>query len=121
LETPVRIIGEKGRAVAALLQRQELGPKNASGRPRPIPTSEPPIQLRADHVIAAIGTMIEADLFPELARRTDSGFAVSDAGASSVSRIFIGGDAVNGEGTIVAAFADGRRIGEHIAEFLRRT
>jgi len=121
LEVPVRIIGENGHVVATFLQRQELGPMDASGRPRPIPADAPPIRLPADYVIIAVGASVETALFAELARESGDHFAVNEKGESSVPGVFIGGDAVHGEGTIVGAFAEGRRIGEHIAEFLRKT
>jgi NADPH-dependent glutamate synthase beta subunit-like oxidoreductase len=121
LEVPVRIIGKNGHAIAALMQRQELGPLDASGRPTPIPADDPPVRLPADHIIIAVGAAVETALFPELARDVSGHFVVNEKGAANMPGVFVGGDAVHGEGTIVAAFAEGRRIGEHIAEFLRRT
>lgn len=121
LEMPVRFIGKSGQAIAALVQRQELGPLDASGRPTPIPADDPPVRLPADHIIIAVGAGVETALFPELARDVGGHFVVNEKGATNVPGVFVGGDAVHGEGTIVAAFAEGRRIGEHIAEFLRRT
>ncbi|MBM3324215.1 MAG: FAD-binding protein [Calditrichaeota bacterium] len=120
LEAPVRIIGEKGHVVAVDLQRQELGAMDSTGRPTPFPADVPPIRLPANHVIIAIGASVEPALFPELARDAQGHLVANEKGESNQPRVFIGGDAVHGEGTIVAAFAEGRRVGEHIAEFLRR-
>ncbi|MFH1011180.1 MAG: FAD-dependent oxidoreductase [bacterium] len=121
LETPVRIVGEKDRVIGVDLQRQELGPMDASGRPTPIPADESPIRLPADSVIIAVGAGVETALFAELARDARGYFLANEKGESNRPRVFVGGDSVHGEGTIVAAFAEGRRIGEQIAEFLRRT
>ncbi len=121
LEVPVRIVGEAGHVIAVDLQRQELGPVDESGRLTPVPTNDSPIRLPADHVIIAVGAIVETALFAELVRERGDHFVVNEKGESSVLGVFIGGDAVHGEGTIVAAFAEGRRIGEHIAEFLRKT
>jgi NADPH-dependent glutamate synthase beta subunit-like oxidoreductase len=121
LEAPMRIVGENGRVVAVDLQRQELGSSDSSGRPTPIPTDAPPTRLPADLVIVAVGAGVETGLLAELERDVGGYFLANEKGESNRPRVFVGGDAVHGEGTIVGAFADGRRVGEHIAEVLRRT
>jgi NADPH-dependent glutamate synthase beta subunit-like oxidoreductase len=118
LEAPVRIVGENGRVIAVDLQRQELGSADSSGRPTPIPADAPPTRLPADFVISAVGASVEAGLFAELERDASGHFVINEKGESNRPRVFVGGDAVHGEGTIVGAFAEGRRVGEHIAEVL---
>lgn len=118
LENPVRIIGKDNRVVAVELQRQKPGALDASGRPKPIPIDAPPIRLSATRVIVAVGAGVESEIFPEIPRN-DAGWLMQDE--SSTPRVFVGGDAARGEGSVVAAFAEGRRIAENIAEAFGRT
>jgi len=118
LENPVRVVGEKGRVVGVDVQRQQLGAPDASGRPRPIPVDDSSFRLSADRIIIAVGAGVEADIFPELARDEAGHLASGENNESSVSGVFVGGDAAHGEGTVVGAFSEGRRAAENIAKRL---
>jgi glutamate synthase (NADPH/NADH) small chain len=65
LLTPLRILGEDGRAVAVEVQRTRLGPPDASGRGRPEPTDEPPYLLPVTAVIKAMGQRPDFTLLPD--------------------------------------------------------
>ncbi len=114
LENPVRIAGEGGRVKAVDLQRQQPGEIDASGRPTPIPVDAPPIRLDATRVIVAIGARVGEAILPEIPR-SDAGWLVPNE--SSTPRVYVGGDAARGEGTIVGAFAEGRRVAEEIIQY----
>lgn len=121
LENPVRFVGEGGHVVAVELQRQQPGPVDASGRPTPLPMDSATIRLPANHVIIAVGAGTDTEIFPELARGKEGWFLADGSGQSSVPGVFVGGDATRGEGTIVGAFAEGRRVAENIAKRLGTT
>jgi len=115
LENPICIIGEDGRVKAVDVQRQIPGEIDASGRPKPIPVDAPPIRLDATHVIVAIGARVSEAVLPEIPRN-NAGWLVHHE--NSVPRIYVGGDAAHGEGTIVAAFAEGRRVAGEMIQYL---
>ncbi len=116
LENPIRIIGEKEHVKAIELQRQIPGELDASGRPTPIPVDAPPIRLDATRVIVAIGARVGEAILPEIPRSNTGWLVPNESGAP---RVYVGGDAAHGEGTIVGAFAEGRRVAEDIIQYLK--
>jgi glutamate synthase (NADPH/NADH) small chain len=118
LENPVRVVGEEGRVVAVDVQRQEPGTPDATGRPKPIPVDGAVVRLPANRVIIAVGAGVEASIFAELARDEAGHLASGENNESSIPGVFVGGDAAHGEGTVVGAFAEGRRAAESIAKRL---
>jgi NADPH-dependent glutamate synthase beta subunit-like oxidoreductase len=63
--SPLRIVGEHGRAVAVECQRTRLGAPDASGRGRPEPTVEPPFLLPVTGVVKAMGQRPDFSLLPD--------------------------------------------------------
>jgi NADPH-dependent glutamate synthase beta subunit-like oxidoreductase len=116
LENPIRILGKKGRVKAVDLKRQIPGEIDASGRPKPIPVDAPPIRLDATRVIVAIGARVSETVLPEIPR-SNTGWLIHNE--NSTPRVYVGGDAAHGEGTIVGAFAEGRRVAEDIIRYLK--
>jgi glutamate synthase (NADPH/NADH) small chain len=122
LADPAAILGDAdGRVRGLRLERMTLGKPDASGRPRPMPAGET-IEIEADQVIVALGSRVE----PWIAE-TKSGLAVDEAGrpvvddrgATSVGRVYAGGDVVRGAATVVEAIGDGVRAAEAIDRELR--
>jgi len=113
LTAPVRI--GKGEVTCI---RMELGPPDASGRPRPVPVAGSDYTIAANTVIMAIGQAV--DLPAATVARSDTRTAAVDAAtlATSVPGIFAGGDAVLGPASIIDAIAQGRQAAVAIDRFL---
>jgi glutamate synthase (NADPH/NADH) small chain len=100
----------------------QLGPKDASGRARPVAVDGSDFELAVDNVILAIGTTPN----PLLTRTTsglltdDKGCLVADeqTGLTSKDRVYAGGDAVTGAATVILAAGAGKRAARAIHEAL---
>jgi len=98
----------------------QLGEKDKSGRPRPVPIPGSEYELHFDAVIKAVGEYPDTSFFP---RETlnEKGWLIADKGTgmTPVAGIFAGGDLVDGPSTVVEAIAWGRRAAHAIDAFLR--
>lgn len=117
---PVALDVQGGALRGVRFERMTLGPADASGRRRPVPSGET-FDVPADDLLLAIGQRTDLALFagerPEL---DASGYVVVDAHTreTSIPAVFAGGDVI-GESplSIVKAMGDGKRIA---FEILRR-
>jgi len=123
LTNPLEILGNaEGWATGLKCQRMQLGPKDASGRARPIPIEGSELELPVDNVVLAIGTTPN----PLLTRTTSGlltnqkGCLVADeqTGLTSKSLVFAGGDAVTGAATVILAAGAGKRAAQAMHEAL---
>ncbi len=121
LAAPVRIIGRR-RVERIKCIRMRLGKPDASGRPRPIPIKGSEFTIECDTIIEALGQKPLEDVLskiPEL--KLKSGLVVTDAktGATSVPKLYAGGDCTSGGGEVVNAVSEGIRAARSIdAEIL---
>ncbi len=100
--------------------RFELGPRDASGRPRPVPIEGSEFTLKLDTLISAIG---QAPQVPD-----DFGVRIGRGSTIHVDPVtlltnrpgvFAGGDAVTGPATVTQALAAGRLAAWRIDEYLQ--
>ncbi len=100
--------------------RFELGPRDASGRPRPVPIEGSEFTLELDTLISAIG---QAPQVPD-----DFGVRIGRGSTIHVDPVtlptnrrgvFAGGDAVTGPATVTQALAAGRLAAWRIDEYLQ--
>ena len=121
LTAPLEILGDDaGWARALKCQQMKLGPKDASGRARPIPIEGSEFEVPVDNVVLAIGTTPN----PLLTRTTTGlettshGCLVADAttGLTSKALVYAGGDAVTGAATVILAAGAGKRAAHAIHE-----
>ena len=107
---PVRIAAEKGAAIGVEFVRTELEDKTSrQSKIRPIAGSN--FLLHSDMIVKALGQEPLLELLqalPDL--QVDDGKIVVDrsTGATSVSKLFAGGDCIRGGGEIVDAVQDGK-------------
>jgi len=121
LTTPVSIKSRKGKVAALQCLRNTLGEPDAGGRPRPVPVEGSEHDLPADLVIVAIGQdpAYSSDQTRGMILGKNGTIRVNeDTGATDVSCVFSGGDAVQGPSYIIQAVADGRRVADAIARDL---
>lgn len=97
-------------------QKMRLGAIDESGRKKPISLDEW-VEIPADTVISALGEEVDISVL------RSSGLPVSPEGAidvneetleTSLTNVFIGGDAFRGGSTVVQSIADARRVCETI-------
>jgi NADH-quinone oxidoreductase subunit F len=114
LTQPIRIITDKkGRVKAVSCLRMGLGTFDASGRRRPLAQNQDPLTVQADQVIMAIGQRLDlSGLTGDVPLiLNDRRFISIDptTGATSVERVFAGGDCTDGPSSVVEAIAAGER------------
>lgn len=121
LTAPLEILGDAdGWATAMRCGQMQLGPRDASGRARPVPIEGGEFELPVDTVVLAIGTTPN----PLLTRTTSGlltnakGCLVADekTGLTSKTLVFAGGDAVTGAATVILAAGAGKRAAHAIHE-----
>ena len=124
LAAPLRIMGKrKVEGIRCLGMR--LGAPDESGRPRPVPVKGSEFVLPCDMAIKALGQMLFEDLAAQIkGLKLKKGLIVvnSKTGATSVPRLFAGGDcASGGGGEMVNAVSEGIRAARGIDKMLKAT
>jgi glutamate synthase (NADPH) small chain len=125
LNQPVEpLTGPRGRLKALQLVRTELGEIDASGRRRPVEVPGSEWELPVDVVIEAIGaksvTGAEAG-YPSVKRKKGGLIQVkSKTAATSVKKIYAGGDIVRGPALIIEAVKDGKTAAKAILKQLQK-
>ncbi len=130
LAAPTRIEGE-GACERMEFIRMELGEPDESGRRRPVPVEGSEAMLEVDNVIAAIGQVPDLSAIHETVESdpesleaklelTRWGTIVADetTGATSVERVYSGGDVARGAATAIEAIADGGKAAAAIHSYL---
>ena len=122
LAVPVRLLGnEKGRVCEMECIRMQLGAPDESGRPAPVPMPGSEYRFEVDTVVMAIGQSPNPTVqraTPQLVT-TRGKIAIDQTGATSLPKVFAGGDVVRGGATVILAMHDGRVAAEAIDRALR--
>ncbi len=110
LATPVAVLRENGRMTGVKCIRMKLGKPDDSGRRRPVPIEGSEYVVEADCVVTAIGETADLEFLPDDIRaRTSWNIPADELGRTAVDRLYAGGDAADGAGTVTAAIGYGRR------------
>jgi NADPH-dependent glutamate synthase beta subunit-like oxidoreductase/ferredoxin len=118
LTAPVKARKEGDRLLLTLV-RMQLGEKDASGRPRPVPVEGSDEDFPVDFAIKAVGEFADMSLLPA--------DLLDDKGWLSINKktmqtkipgVFAGGDYVTGPATVIEAIADGHTAARSIEMFL---
>ncbi len=121
LTAPKEVIGQDGKVTALLCSRMQLGIPDASGRRAPVDTGDT-FTLEADMVIKAAGQMPFLTLVGESGLANQYGnIEVQPNGATNITGVFAGGDAVNGGKEVVDAVQAGKDGAKGILEYLALT
>jgi len=122
LTVPLEILADgKGWSAALRCQKMELGEPDASGRRKPVPIPGKIFDLEADVVINALGTRANPLLTstePELVLNRWKNIEADENGATSLHRVYAGGDIVRGGATVILAMGDGKKAAAAIHEIL---
>jgi glutamate synthase (NADPH/NADH) small chain len=123
LTTPIKLFGdEDGNVEGIELIRMGLGPKDASGRPRPVPIEGSNFRIAASAVVTAIGYNVDGEFTKHAGVDTDRWHLVRvdpTTHRTNVPYIFAGGDVVNGADLVVTAIADAKKAATWIHQYLR--
>jgi putative selenate reductase len=111
LVSPVRVNTVNGKVNSLTCIRMELGPKDASGRPKPVMVPGSEFEIEADTILPAVGQELAFDFCdPELLRTKSGSYETQIPG------VFIGGDAMRGASTAINAIGDGRKVAQEIID-----
>ncbi len=122
LVSPVQVIGKDGKVVGIEIQKMKLGPRDSSGRPRPVPSEEPNEIVPVDDILTAISRTCDYRYLPDdmgFEFKRDKTLVVDDKYMSTVQGVFGAGDGVIGPWTVIAAIGQARFASKHIADYVQ--
>jgi len=119
LTAPVEILATAGKVTGLRCVRMNLSDPDASGRRRPVPVQGSEYTLAVDTVIPALGQEADLAFLDAGIRAADGLIAIDRAAATSLPRVFAGGDAATGAGTVAYAIGSGKRAALAIDRYLR--
>lgn len=121
LAIPHRVLTKNGRVSGLECLKAELGTPEADGRRRPVPIEGSEFVVPASTIILAIGQQSDTSFLAKstiVARKSDGGIDVQDAGRTELEKVYAGGDITRGPAIIIAACADGRKAAADICQQL---
>jgi NADPH-dependent glutamate synthase beta subunit-like oxidoreductase/Pyruvate/2-oxoacid:ferredoxin oxidoreductase delta subunit len=110
LTAPVEVLVKDGAVAGARCIRMDLGPPDASGRPRPVPLPGSEFELEATSIIAAISQEPRLDGLA-VARNGEQWIQTQSGAVAGLEGVFAGGDDVE-LGLVTIAIAQGRFAAE---------
>ncbi|MFH0731316.1 MAG: NADPH-dependent glutamate synthase [Candidatus Omnitrophota bacterium] len=124
LTLPTGIIGnEKGFVKSMECVKMELGEPDDSGRRRPVIVKDSEFIMDVDTVIVAIGQSpnpVFLKAMPELALNKWSKIITDpQTQATNIKGVYAGGDATEGDDTVIAAMGAGKRAAKAISVYLK--
>ncbi len=121
LASPLGFIGKNGRLCGMEFQAMQLGKKDASGRPRPVPIEGSTFKLEIDTAIVSIGqSPDQACVLSEDLPFGSKGTVDLRRDGTCLPGVYAAGDLVNGPSSVVEAMASGRRAALAVCQALGR-
>ena len=125
LENPVEILGDKetGKVTGIKALSYELGEPDASGRRRPVAIEGSEHEIPCDAVIVALGNNsnpLIPKTTPEIKTDPHGHITVDETQATSMTKVWAGGDIVLGAATVILAMGEGRKAAAAINEYLAK-
>jgi putative selenate reductase len=109
LVNPVAVSSSGGKVNGLVCQKMKLGEKDASGRARPEKIEGSDFEIICDTIIPAVGQDLDIN-FVDVRHLNTGGYK------TGLSNVFIGGDALNGGLSAIAAIGDGRKVAQLIID-----
>ena len=103
--------------------KMELGAPDERGRRRPVEIPDSDFVLAVDTVIMSIGTSpnpLIKSTTDGLSVNSHGGIIVDEAGLTSRTGVYAGGDAVTGAATVISAMGAGKTAARAIDEYLKK-
>ena len=125
LENPVESLGsaEDGRVTGLKALSYELGEPDESGRRSPVAIKGSEHDIPCDAVIVALGNNsnpLIAKTTPEINVDKRGHILVDEKQATSMTKVWAGGDIVLGAATVILAMGEGRKAAASINEYLAK-
>lgn len=117
LMDPKRVIIENGKVTGLECIKMELGEKDLSGRPKPIPIEGSEEIIPLDNVIISIGQDVVLDFLEGtdiVLERSGRPKVDPETFRTSIENVYAGGDAVRGPSSVVRAVGDGKKVAQSI-------
>lgn len=123
LENPVEILGsaEEGKVTGIRALSYELGEPDSSGRRRPVEIKGSEHDIACDAVIVALGNNSNPLIprtTPEIKTDSHGHITVDERQATSMTKVWAGGDIVLGAATVILAMGEGRKAAASINDYL---
>jgi 2-oxoacid:acceptor oxidoreductase delta subunit (pyruvate/2-ketoisovalerate family) len=115
----VQVLAQAGRVRGLRCVRIRLGEPDASGRRRPEPIPGSDFDLDVDTVVPALGQEADLGCLPDDVAHERGTIAIELTGLTTRARVYAGGDAATGFGTVTAAIGSGKRAAIAIDRALR--
>jgi NADPH-dependent glutamate synthase beta subunit-like oxidoreductase len=119
LSSPVRVMAEHGKVKGIECIKNILGPPGRDGRREPRPIENSNFTLPVDSVISAIGEAPDLSFLPLELQKSRDAIPVDETGATTLKRIFAGGDVVAQPRTVSFAIGSGKKVAISIDATLR--
>ncbi|MEN8123140.1 MAG: putative selenate reductase subunit YgfK, partial [Bacteroidota bacterium] len=111
LAEPISVNNTNGNIKSLTCTKMKLGEKDDSGRARPVKIPNSEFEIELDTVIPAVGQNIAIDFLSEKKLKTKQ-----NSFETQIPNIFLGGDALNGGLSAIAAVGDGRKTAQEIID-----
>jgi glutamate synthase (NADPH) small chain len=121
LANPIRFYGEGDRLTGVECIEMKLGEPDESGRRRPIAIEGTEFVIKTDTVVIAAGNEAHPlipQTTPDIEVDRWGHIMTDDAGLTSKSRVYAGGDIVTGAATVIEAMGAGKRAAAAIHSYL---
>jgi NADPH-dependent glutamate synthase beta subunit-like oxidoreductase len=118
-ELPVKVLSENGRVKGIECIKNLLGPPGKDGRREPRAIENSNFTLPVDSVISAIGEAPDLSALPSELQKSKDAIPVDEAGATSLAKVFAGGDVVAQPRTVSYAIGSGKKAAIAIDATLR--
>jgi putative selenate reductase len=111
LVNPVKINVKDEKIISLTCQKMKLGQKDGSGRKMPVPVTGSEFEIECDTIIPAVGQETDIQFIaPDLLKTKTNPYE------TGIPNVFIGGDALNGGVSVIAAIGDARRVAQIIID-----
>lgn len=111
LAAPVKLNSKHKRVESITLRKMKPGPKDESGRSKPIEIPGSDFDIPTDTIIPAIGQDLAIDFLDE-----SQGPAKIGNYETNIPGVFMGGDALRGASTAINAIGDGRKAAQEMID-----
>ena len=123
LTSPVEIIGSES-VESIKCVKMELGKEDESGRRKPVPIKNSEFEIPVDMVIYALGQQANSDFLqtvPDLKIKNGCVLVDCETFQTDNTKVFAGGDCINGGKEVVNAAYDGKHAAHGIDKYLSGT
>lgn len=120
LYAPVSVKKNADGSVNALIAKPQIIGEYDRGRPKPVNSDEPELEIPCDIILIAIGQNIDSEDFEKEGIPTKRGsiMASNSCEIKNNDGVFAGGDCVTGPATVIKAIAAGKIVSANIDSYL---